>query len=278
MVPYHRFLLTVMLLPQSNESRQRILEEHNCSGLNYNKIKSLSIDLSHLDNAPESLKKFWRSEDSDGYPESDALYFASEQEIDDLFIFINGKSDDEILRCMLSIASNEGQYNFLMSLLKTNLPLDKILEHFNNRYSRDYEEKVIEKFYHYFSKYSSISSFHYNKWLNIVSDRLRYLLRIADNESLYVLLDELGVECDLDLKTVSSRIISRGLRHFDNLSRSGHKEALREAREWGKIILAAGRDYEKSKKGNISDFLGEFQISLVEADSSLIESNDDEGE
>ena len=103
-------------------------------------------------------------------------------------------------------------------------------------------------------------------------------MRIADNESLYVLLDELGVECDLDLKTVSSRIISRGLRHFDNLSRSGHKEALREAREWGKIILAAGRDYEKSKKGNISDFLGEFQISLVEADSSLIESNDDEGE
>ena len=86
-----------------------------------------------------------------------------------------------------------------------------------------------------------------------------------------MVFDELGIPSSLTLAETSDMIMSRSARKFNVLSRSNHVGAMKEARSWGKLALESSKDNEKSKTGNIHDFLAKFQISLLEIDDESIE-------
>ena len=93
---------------------------------------------------------------------------------------------------------------------------------------------------------------------------------MALNEPVYKVKDALGIESGLDLKSVSSRIMSRSMVKFDDMSQINHYEAMRWAMGWAKIALKAGEQHEKVKGGEFTDFLSQFQIALQEADANIV--------
>lgn len=278
MIPYHRFLVTVMALPVSQEHRYSLLEEHHCYGLTLDQLNFFTEDLANQEGIPEKLREFWkhiRNGVVTDYNKDAGYQFALSQNVIELYTLFQFNKLDQGIQQAVEIASRQSYAFTVLPLFLTDLHPEKIAELLNAKYSKSYDVESLYRFHYYFARFDSMSSLSLKKWINSVPDRLRYLLRLAMNEPIYILLDELGINTDLDLKAVSSKIMSRSLRHFEQLSRVNHHIAMREAREWGKVALAAGKDFEKSKKGNISDFLAEFQVSLLEAEDSLIEHDDD---
>lgn len=278
MIPYHRFLITVMAMPVSQEHRLSLLRDHHCFGLSIEKLNFLSRDLSNQADMPSDIKSFWGKAEEGlilDYPKEWFYEFSIRQNVVDMYSsFVLGKKDADMQQVM-DIAIRQPYVFTIIPLFLTEIIPERICEILNEKYTKNYTVSAIEKFYFYFAQFSSLTHASMQAYMSSAPSRLRYLMRIALNEPMFVLLDELDVETGVGLKEVSSKIMSRSMRHFNQLSKVNHHLAMKEARLWGKMALDAGKDFEKSKRGNVSDFLAEFQVSLVEAEQDIISHNED---
>jgi hypothetical protein len=268
-----------MVMPITNETKLEVLQEYNCFGLDSEAIYLLARDMSLHCDVDDKIKGFLTKINNgiicDDYPKEELYNFSIQQNVVELYDVLVNRVNNVPIQEALELASKDSYINTILPLFLTNLTLEKITSIINDKYSREYSLEGVQAFLFYFAKFDSMSSIAISRWIDSTPTRLRYLLRVARNERLYVLFDEIGIDSGLDLREVSSRVMSRSFRHFDELSKVGHYLSMKEAREWGKLALDAGTKLEKSKKGNMNDFVAEFQVSLVEANDSMIDHDDD---
>ena len=278
MVPYHKFLITVAVLPLSQEGRMELLEDCHCYGIDRRTLDRFMLDLASL-LEDDFLKKYLSDivrNNPTVYPKESCSGFAIDYGIDELYNHLIGNSEDKDLLAIMNMASKSQYVYFLLSLLLAEEEPEKISSYYLTRFKRNIPESAIKKFYFYFSDFGSLSERSIIKWIDSCPPRLCNLLRLALYEPSYKVMDELGIDCDLDVSFATSRIMTRSLRHFENLSKSKHHKAMHEAREWAKVSLSASDKYARSKQGNMTSFLGQFQLSLLEATDDMIDSHKEE--
>jgi len=276
MVPYHRFLLAVMALPVSRENRVEMLETTHCYGTQRQTANAFAIDLANnLEQDYPNYATYLRYS-ADG---QDATYHKEEAEafafsfgtFDMVKHFLSSSSEESPVKTALELATRRQAINILLPLLATEYPGNKIISAYKKRFGKELSQETLEAFYFYFANFGTLTERQIHRWIETTPPRLRYLLRVALSEPIHFLLDELGLDADIDANYAASRILTRSLTHFERLSSSRHHKALKEARKWADLAIKAGDRKEKyeNKDGDMNSFLDEFKISLLEMSETV---------
>lgn len=274
MVPYHRFLLALMVANTSNSDRLGLLEDMHCFGMTSATLQDLFKDLAMHPDVDGELKEHFiaqsRGLKSEGYvPHSHAVKFCTGQGITyALEALMNPSLSHEAQA--LSLMCRPAYWRIMVCLFLCEETPDSVAQALEFRFGKVLDVAVLEQAYYMFFQFGSMKQREISTWVSNHSQRVKQLLRIAQNEPAYVVKDELNISGDIDLKYVSQRVMARSLSKFEMLSTSGHKDAMHHARDWGKLALKAGENYEKVKGGGFVDFIAQFQIALTEADDSII--------
>lgn len=279
MVPYHRFLLALMVANTSNSDRLGLLEDMNCFGMDSNSIQRLFRSLSDHPDVDGELAKHFEAQSKgkmlDNYvPHKHAVRFCTSQGITHILHALTNQSSGNEAQA-LSLMCRPMYWRIMVCLFLCESTPENVAEAIEFRFGKVIDPGVFEQAYYMFFQFGSMKQREISAWVSNHTQRVRQLLLIAQNEPAYVVRDELGISGDIDLKYVSQRIMARSLSKFEMLSTSGHKDAMYHARDWGKLAMTAGVNYEKVKGGGFVDFIAQFQIALTEADDSMITAHSD---
>lgn len=280
MVPFHRFLLAIMVANISNSERLDLLGDLNCKGLDTYAL--CDIFRSMAEGVDGKLKSHFEAQslnsmDPEYIPHLDAAGFCIEQNITHILQAITSPSGAHESQA-ISLVSRSAYWRIMSCLFMAEEPPSKVAEALEFRFKRVFDVGVMQQAYYMFFQYGSMKQSEINDWILHYPSRVKQLLRLSQQEASYVVRDELGLSGDIDLKFVSQRIMARSMTKFELLSRSGHTDAMGHARDWGKLALSAGQSYEKVKGGGFVDFIAQFQIALTEADDAIIEAHPDQEE
>lgn len=254
----------------------KLLEDCHCYGISRTALDRFIMDLVGLVD-DKNLKDFWTNSirgKATPYPASSCFGMAVDQGVDELYNHLTEKDTKSDFNIMMETVARTQHVYMVLPLLLADVELERIVQFFVNRFKKEISIGVIEKIYYYFTQFGSLTEKALLNWIESCPQRLCYLMRVALYEPVYKLIDELGLDMSLEPSYVSSRIMLRSLRHFEDLSKSRHYKAMAEARHWAKIALDASEKNQKSKQTNVSSFLGEFQLSLYEATDDMIDSHE----
>lgn len=178
-----------------------------------------------------------------------------------------------IERQAIQLMSKKQNYRIMAPLVLADLSPQDITSAFSSRFNKTISVGVIQLCYFIFFQFGSMEEHEIEGWTDSHNAKERYSLRLALLEHPYRIRDHLGIDAGIDLQFVSSRIMSRSFSKFEDLSSINHHEAADQAMRWGKLALSAGKEHEGVKGGEFADFLSLFQISLQEADISIVRSS-----
>jgi len=274
MVPYAKILLATCLSSLTNKERGDFLQRHNCHGAGQVLLRSFCADMVDSGCVSDEIEPLWDDESSKEERERAILYakaVAIDLDVLDLVNTISGELDSALFDSSCRLMRSLRCYRLISALCLINYPREKIVEALHQRYAKSTTFEEIDMVRDLFLDISSMEEEDIETWIKLHDDsKTRFILRLAWYEPHNHVLDELGVVMDGGLQFTSEAIMSKSLRHFQMLSRSGHADAMKYAIDWGKLALKAAHENERSRQGNIHDFLEQFQISLLEIDDDII--------
>lgn len=278
MIPYHRFLLASMLLPISQERRLKLLKGYNCIGVSMDMIQELADSMSMVEGIDEEFRKHLKlikvNKLNPEYSFTNSMDFAIKQGVAGIIKGMMDPTGSLLERQAIQLLSKRQNYRLMAPLVLAEQPPQEIANVFSSRFGKVVPVGVIQLSYFIFFQFGSMEEEEVEAWIDAhKSTKERYGLRLALTDHPYRVKDYLGVEAGIDLQYVASRIMSRSFSKFEDLSSVNHFEAANQAMQWGKLALNAGKEHEKVKGGEFSDFLSLFQISLREADLNIVRSS-----
>ena len=223
----------------------------------------------------EHLDKTCKNKKSEVYKFSHAAGFCIKHGLNGIIQAIYSRRPQALEKQAIELLARTQYYNLISPLVLAEQGPQDIATAISLRFNKTIPISVIQHVYYMFFQFGSMSEDQIKDWIMTHhSSKARHILLMALNEPVYKVKDALGIDAGLDLKTVSSRIMSRSLVKFEDLSQVNHFESMNYAMKWASIAMKAGESHEKVKGGEFTDFLSQFQISLQEADASIVRVRD----
>lgn len=276
MVPYHRFLLSLLLLDITNQERLDTLAYTNCNGVTEPILRSLARDLAKKVQGDELVKHLNAVSEGKRSPSyvchKHAAGFIIKQGLTNIMDAMQNPSQSAETQAF-ALVTRRQVWRVCATLFLAGEKPEEVAEAVATRFRKQYSNAVYIQAYFMFFQFGSMREHEITKWVNTHTGEDLRLLRIAINEPSFMVRDQMMLNGNIKPEHVFNRIMTRSYVRFEEMSISGHDKAMQHAREWAKLAIKSGKEYERVSSGGFNDFLSLFNIALQEATENIIDAH-----
>ena len=279
MVPYQKYLLSLMLLDISNQDRMDALADANCKGVTIPEMKAAFHSLASKVPPGELQDHFAanaKGESSPGYScHKHSSSFAISQGLTNILNALQNPSNDAETQAFALVMTHK-VWRVCATLFLAGEKPEEVGEAIATRFRKQYSNAVFIQAYYMFFQFGSMREREIRNWVNQHRGEDLRLLRIAMHEPSFMVRDNMGLTGNVKPEFVYNRIMTRCFVRFEELSMSGHHQAMTHARNFANTAIKSAKEYERVSSGGFNDFLSLFNIAVQQASDGIIQAHDGE--